>query len=164
VDAHGAVIGAGAVWAAGDGTTFPIKQGGLAAQQADAAAAAIAGFLGADVCPTPFRPVLRGVLIDPGGRRFLDVRRGDLPAAPLWWPPAKVVTRYLGRYLAPGARERPEAAVDIDVGDLLLDLAAHHESAGERDLALRCLQAARDIRTGRPPDAQARRGPPAGSR
>ncbi|HXS45133.1 MAG TPA: FAD-dependent oxidoreductase, partial [Solirubrobacteraceae bacterium] len=33
-DEHGAVEGVAGVWAAGDGTTFPIKQGGLAAQQA----------------------------------------------------------------------------------------------------------------------------------
>ena len=55
-DEHGAVPGAPAVWAAGDGTAFPIKQGGLAAQQADAAAAAIAAHLGAPLEPAPFRP------------------------------------------------------------------------------------------------------------
>ena len=38
VDEHGAVIGLPDVWAVGDATTFPLKQGGLAAQQADAAA------------------------------------------------------------------------------------------------------------------------------
>ena len=39
------------VYAAGDGTAFPVKQGGLAAQQADAAASAIAAAAGADVEP-----------------------------------------------------------------------------------------------------------------
>ena len=40
-DRHCAVPDAPGVWAAGDGTAFPIKQGGLAAQQADVAASAI---------------------------------------------------------------------------------------------------------------------------
>src|SRR5437764_3714727 len=42
VDPHGRVAGAEGVWAAGDGIAFPVKFGGLAAQQADAAAADIA--------------------------------------------------------------------------------------------------------------------------
>ena len=37
-DRHGGVPGMDGVFAAGDATTFPIKQGGLAAQQADAVA------------------------------------------------------------------------------------------------------------------------------
>src|ERR671936_1795326 len=67
-DQHGAVEGIDAVWAAGDGTSFPLKQGGLAAQQADAAASAIAATFGADVSAEPFRPVLRGLLLDPRGQ------------------------------------------------------------------------------------------------
>ena len=42
VDAHGRVPGLTDVYAAGDMTTRAVKQGGLATQQADAAAAAIA--------------------------------------------------------------------------------------------------------------------------
>jgi sulfide:quinone oxidoreductase len=42
VDPHGRVAGVEDVWAAGDGTSFPVKHGGLAAEQADAAAADIA--------------------------------------------------------------------------------------------------------------------------
>jgi sulfide:quinone oxidoreductase len=100
-DPHGAVQGVEAVWAAGDGTSCPIKQGGVAAQQADAAAASIAGFLGADVAPEPFEGVLQGILLDPGGARYLDARRGDAPETPLWWPPTKVAARHLGAYLTP---------------------------------------------------------------
>src|SRR5262249_28671768 len=37
-DEHGQVAAEVDVWAAGDATTFPLKQGGIAAQQADAAA------------------------------------------------------------------------------------------------------------------------------
>jgi sulfide:quinone oxidoreductase len=42
---------------------FPIKQGGIATQQADAVAQAIAAKAGADLTPQPFRPVLRGLLL-----------------------------------------------------------------------------------------------------
>jgi sulfide:quinone oxidoreductase len=62
-DAHGYVMGARGVLAAGDVTTFQVKQGGLATQQADAAAATIAHELGTRVEPQPFVPRLRGVLL-----------------------------------------------------------------------------------------------------
>ena len=47
VDEHARVRGVGGVYAAGDATTFALKQGGLATQQADAAAETIAADLGA---------------------------------------------------------------------------------------------------------------------
>src|SRR5215213_7628263 len=59
-DLHCAVDGLDDVYAAGDATWFPIKQGGIAAQQADVAATAIAALAGAAVAPRSFRPVLRG--------------------------------------------------------------------------------------------------------
>jgi sulfide:quinone oxidoreductase len=105
VDGHGRVDGAENVWAAGDATAYPIKQGGLAAQQADAAAEAIAAAAGADVEPQPFRPVLRGVLLTGRGRQW--IRRdlggdaeGEAERHALWWPPTKVAGRYLAPYLA----------------------------------------------------------------
>ena len=110
IDERCAVRGVDAVWAAGDGTSFPIKQGGLAAQQADVAAGAIAARLGADVVSEPLRPVLRGQLLDPRGKRFLDATRGDMPATPLWWPPTKVVAPHLDRYLFPGPPPSTPAA------------------------------------------------------
>jgi len=51
------------VYAAGDATTFPVKQGGLATQQAAAVATTIASLAGAPVEPEPFRPVLRGLML-----------------------------------------------------------------------------------------------------
>jgi sulfide:quinone oxidoreductase len=156
-DAHGAVVGADAVWAAGDGTAFPIKQGGLAAQQAAAAAAAIAASLGADIRPEPFHPVLRGMLLDPAGPRFLDSTRGDVPTTPLWWPPTKVAAPHLWEYLAPGVPEAQEAGEEVDVGELLLALAERHATVGENTLALRCLDAAAQVRGALPPEAAARR-------
>ncbi|HEX6695557.1 MAG TPA: FAD-dependent oxidoreductase [Solirubrobacteraceae bacterium] len=162
-DAHGAVLGTEAVWAAGDGTAFPLKQGGLAAQQAAAAAAAIASALGADVPAAPFRPVLRGLLLDPAGPRFLDSTRGDVPTTPLWWPPSKVAAPHLWGYLAPGAHAVQDESEEIDVGDLLLALAERHATVGENALALRCLDAAAQVRGALPPEAAARREELAGA-
>jgi sulfide:quinone oxidoreductase len=103
-DEHGQVGDEIDVWAAGDATTFPLKQGGIAAQQADAAAEAIAARAGADVVPHPFRPVLRGLLLTGMAPRFLRAEAGARATAidtePLWWPPAKIVGRHLAPFLA----------------------------------------------------------------
>jgi sulfide:quinone oxidoreductase len=112
VDEHGRVEGTPDVWAAGDAVAFPIKQGGLAAQQADTAAESIAAHAGAGVDPQPFRPVLRGVLLTGRGsqwiRRDLGTQdaEGEAERHALWWPPTKVAGRYLAPYLA----KREEAA------------------------------------------------------
>jgi sulfide:quinone oxidoreductase len=107
-DRYQAVPGARAIWAAGDGTAFPVKQGGLAAQQADAAAASIAAHLGAAVVAEPFRPALRGLLLDPRGARLLERDTGEPSETDIWWPPSKIAARHLAPYLAAatGARER----------------------------------------------------------
>ena len=105
-DAHCRVVGHDRIYAAGDGTAFPVKQGGLAAQQADAAAAAIAAAAGADVEPTLFKPVLRGLLLTGHEPHYLrtDLTNGSDSGAtaerPLWWPAAKVAARSLAPYLA----------------------------------------------------------------
>ncbi len=52
----------GRVFAARDATDFPVKQGGMGAQQADAAAAGIAHLAGVGDRPPPLNPVLRGAL------------------------------------------------------------------------------------------------------
>jgi sulfide:quinone oxidoreductase len=102
VDADGRVSGVPDAYAVGDATTFPIKQGGLACQQADAVAELIAEAAGAHVEPTRFRPVLRGKLMTGGRDRFM---LASAPAAsevsqqPLWWPPTKIAGRYLAPYL-----------------------------------------------------------------
>ena len=106
VDEHGRVPGLDGVWAAGDCVAFPIKQGGIAAQQADAAARSIAARAGAAVAEEPFRPVLRGVLLTGRGRRWirrdLDTAgdHGESQRRALWWPPTKVAGAYLAPYLA----------------------------------------------------------------
>ena len=123
VDKFGRVSGVEHVFAAGDITAFPLKQGGLAAQQADAVAGTIAALAGAVVTPEPFRPVLRGLLLTGGAPLYLRAEPQRLareasvaveaPAArrtsrnasaaagqALWWPPAKIAGRYLAPYLA----------------------------------------------------------------
>jgi sulfide:quinone oxidoreductase len=62
VDRHGAVIGQEHIYAAGDVCAFPLKQGGVASQQADTAAEMIAAAAGAPVEPRAFDPILRWVL------------------------------------------------------------------------------------------------------
>jgi sulfide:quinone oxidoreductase len=103
-DLEGRVVGLTDVYAAGDATQFRPKQGGLAAQQADAVAAAIAADAGADVQPAPYRPVLRGLLLTGFVPRYLraDVQTGGsvVDTEPLWWPPAKIVGRHLAPFLA----------------------------------------------------------------
>src|SRR3954454_1787807 len=104
VDAHGKVDGTESVWAAGDAIAFPIKQGGLASQQAVAVAQAIAARAGADVHPEPFRPVLRGMILTGRGeawlRRTQESETGEVERRALFWPPTKIAGRYLSPYLA----------------------------------------------------------------
>jgi sulfide:quinone oxidoreductase len=103
-DELGWVLGLTDVYAAGDMTQLAVKQGGLAAAQADAVATAIASDAGAAVKPEPFRPVLRGLLLTGLEPRFLRAEPGKgqslIDTEPLWWPPAKVVGRYLTPFLA----------------------------------------------------------------
>jgi sulfide:quinone oxidoreductase len=118
VDAHGQVHCLSDIFAAGDITSFPVKQGGIATQEADAAAEMIAANAGADLTPQPFRPVLRGLLLTGRQPRYLRHEltggAGDASAAspePLWWPPAKIVGRYLAPFLGTvaGVESPPEA-------------------------------------------------------
>jgi sulfide:quinone oxidoreductase len=122
-DEHARVRGLEAVYAAGDATSSPVKQGGVAAQQADAAAEMIAREAGAPVLPRPFRPVMRGVLHTgdlPRYMRTVHAEGSDEHSAvathAFWWPPGKIAGRYLAPYLsgvqpmnAPEARERLQA-------------------------------------------------------
>jgi sulfide:quinone oxidoreductase len=125
IDDHARVKGVADVYAAGDGTNFPIKQGGIATQQADAAAEDIAHRLGVAVEPEPFRPVLRGKLLT--GDESVNLRaevaggggEGEASVDVLWWPPHKISARYLAPFLYHGeAHEEPEPpsrALDVEV-------------------------------------------------
>jgi sulfide:quinone oxidoreductase len=94
-------------YAAGDGTTFPVKQGGIACQQADAVAGAIAKRAGVPGEPEPFRPVLRGMLLTGGDPRYMRTELsgrlgGEAKAGTerLWWPPSKIAGDHLAPYLS----------------------------------------------------------------
>ena len=105
-DLHGRVPDLAAVWAAGDAVAFPVKQGGLASQQADAAAESIAAYAGAALEPRPYRPVLRGMMLTGRGKAWMRHEpaggsgEGTAVRRALWWPPTKIAGRYLSPYLA----------------------------------------------------------------
>ncbi|HWK26914.1 MAG TPA: FAD-dependent oxidoreductase [Solirubrobacter sp.] len=114
VDEQGRVSGLRDVYAAGDMTTRPLKQGGLATQQADVAASAIAAAAGAPVRVESYRPVLRAMLLTGGRPRYLRRESGEASAelvdeAP-WWPPHKIAGRELAPYLAAHPELRVEPA------------------------------------------------------
>jgi sulfide:quinone oxidoreductase len=122
VDLHGLVQGEIDVYAAGDATTSPIKQGGVATQQADAAAEAIAARAGADLEPQPFRPVLRGMLLTGSTPRYMRAEVGggrgerwEVSEHALWWPPSKIAGRWLAPYLALRHDELEEAPTGLPV-------------------------------------------------
>ena len=100
------VRGVERVYAAGDATDFAVKHGGIAAQQADAAAESIAALAGAPVKPRPFHPTIQGMLLtgaEPyylsawiiGGQAF----GSQLTSEATWAPPSKIAAKHLVPYL-----------------------------------------------------------------
>ncbi|MGO9959695.1 MAG: NAD(P)/FAD-dependent oxidoreductase [Solirubrobacteraceae bacterium] len=97
----------GCVFAAGDATDFPIKHGGIGAQQADTAAAGIAHLAGAIDRPPPLKPVIRSMLLTGARPLYLvaNVVSGlgwssEVYEQPPWQAEDKVVAEELGPYLA----------------------------------------------------------------
>jgi sulfide:quinone oxidoreductase len=106
IDLHCQVRDTARVYAAGDATDFPIKQGGIASQMADTAAQAIAALAGAPVQLQPFDPTIHGILLTGGKPRylngFLTGGRGfscELTDEPTFSPPTKISAKYLSPYL-----------------------------------------------------------------
>src|SRR4051794_2174660 len=183
VDLHGRVRSLPDVYAAGDVTTFPLKQGGLAAQQADAVAEAIAARAGAPLTPRPFRPVVRGLLLTGGVPIYLRAEPGSQGVAEragttthstqaLWWPPGKVAGRFLAPYLTSarpvplGARPMVDRAAvghadredgHADAVDLTLLLAEADARWGDHASALRALEAAEALQGALSPEWEHRR-------
>lgn len=118
VDDHARVAGLAHAFAVGDVTNFPVKQGGIATQQADVAAEAIAADLGCEVEANPLDPVLRGILWTGAKPRYLfgwlGGGHGETSVAserPPW--PIDNPSKLIGRYLTPFLTElqtssRPE--------------------------------------------------------
>jgi sulfide:quinone oxidoreductase len=161
VDDHGRVYGCTDVFAAGDVTAYPVKHGGLAAQQADAVAEVIAAQVGTVGLPEPFRPVLRGLLLTgdrplylraelgPGGQREhrLLPAPGTSSHGALWWPPGKVAGRYLTSFLATlTATGRPledrPAGIGPDGLELIVQAAEQEAAAGNHEMAAQALDEA----------------------
>ena len=98
------------VYAAGDMSSFPVKQGGLAAQQADAIAAVIALRAGAAPAMPPLSSVLRAQLFGAPEPLFLEAMldlegrplegRSRLYSEPPWWPHATLVGRHVTPWMA----------------------------------------------------------------
>lgn len=106
VDPHCKVRGVERVYAAGDGTDFAIKHGGIASQQADAAAQAIAALAGVQIRPEPFRPLIRGMLLTGSKPKYLSAHltgghsfNSKITDEPMWSPSTKIAARYLAPYL-----------------------------------------------------------------
>jgi sulfide:quinone oxidoreductase len=107
VDQHGAVPGLPGVYAAGDGADHPIKQGGLATQEADVAAEAIAAWLAGAPAPPGLETTLRGQLLTGLSPAYLTAAAPesgghgssvtfDIAREPL----GKISGRYLPAYLS----------------------------------------------------------------
>lgn len=106
IDTHCRVRGLQNVFAAGDATDFAIKHGGIAAQQADTAAMAIAAMAGAAVESQPFNPEIHGILLGADRPLFLSAHvtgghgsSSRISEEPAWSPPTKIAAKYLAPYL-----------------------------------------------------------------
>jgi sulfide:quinone oxidoreductase len=106
VDEYCRVRGLERVFAAGDATDCTIKMGGIAAQQADTAAAGIAALAGAAVTPEPLHPELHAILLGADKPLYLSAQvtgghasSSQISDQPTWSPPSKIAAKYLAPYL-----------------------------------------------------------------
>jgi sulfide:quinone oxidoreductase len=106
IDGHSRVPGVERVYAAGDATDFTLKYGGIAAQQADAAAESIAALAGLPIEPAPVHPVIHGILLTGAAPLYLSARftggqgfSSEITDQPTWSPPTKIAAKYLAPYL-----------------------------------------------------------------
>jgi sulfide:quinone oxidoreductase len=106
IDGHSRVLGVERVYAAGDATDFALKYGGIAAQQADAAAESIAALAGLPIEPAPVHPMIHGILLTGAAPLYLSARftggqgfSSEITDQPTWSPPTKIAAKYLAPYL-----------------------------------------------------------------
>jgi sulfide:quinone oxidoreductase len=123
VDRHGRVDELTDVYACGDITRFPIKQGGIATQQADIVAEQIALRTGAKPTTTMHTLVLRTLLLTGGQPLYLEAQlspesnyryRSTVSTEPLWWPPAKIFGLHLAPFLASQSLDLANSDYDDD--------------------------------------------------
>jgi sulfide:quinone oxidoreductase len=112
IDPYGRIPDSGPIYAAGDATEFAIKHGGIASQQADTAATAIAALAGVPVEPEPFDPVIHGMLLTDGKPLYLTAKitgghgfSSEVTDAPSWSPAGKIAAKYLAPRLEEYDRE-----------------------------------------------------------
>ncbi len=123
-DARGSVVGLRDVYAAGDMTSFPIKQGGLAAQQADVIAEHIVAEWSVPMAHARTHRVLRARLVgganpvylrtelDEFGHATASSVHGELP----YDEPATAPEKVFGRYLSPYLQTRSLASARTATG------------------------------------------------
>jgi sulfide:quinone oxidoreductase len=115
VDHSGAVRGTTNVYAAGDCTSYPLKQGGLAIQQGAATARAIARICGVDIADENHQVELDAILLTGGPPLYLhrdpDREPGfdasEASFEPRWWPATKISGGYLAVHSARAAAATP---------------------------------------------------------
>ena len=102
IDSYGRLLEVGPIYAAGDATEFAVKHGGIASQQADSAAQAIAALAGAPITPQPFDPVIHGMLLTGSKPLYLTAQitgghgfSSEISDTPTWSPPGKIAAKYL---------------------------------------------------------------------
>lgn len=178
IDGHARVAGLDDVYAAGDATTFPIKQGGIATQLADVAVESIAAQRYGAEAPPEFAPVLRGMLLTGLAPTYLRAavgggaeRRAQVAGSPLWWPPTKVAGRHLGPYISrardpePGPEGEAAAAIrrpEVQAGqhqarELALSFALSDASVEDYRSALRWLEVVELLDGALPPEYEQKR-------
>lgn len=106
VDSFGGVDGLPAVHAIGDAADYPVKHGGIAAQQGQTVAAVIARAAGADVTPQPLRPTIEAMLMTGGAPLHLSARAAGATGfasgattSPGWSPATKTAAHHLAPFL-----------------------------------------------------------------
>jgi sulfide:quinone oxidoreductase len=140
VDEQGRIPDVPDAFAIGDATTFPLKQGGVASQEADVVAALIAREAGFDVPVPRSRPLLRAVLLTGAEPLYLraTVAGGESVASSAsrhcpWWPPHKIAARHLAPYLADREETDPSIARRHALEAKLGGEAAVVHADGDRD-------------------------------
>jgi sulfide:quinone oxidoreductase len=107
IDEHCRVLDTGGrIFAAGDATNLPVKQGGISAQQADTAAAGIVHLAGLGPAAQPLRPHIDATLLTGAAPLYLSAYvingqgwRATFHDQPPWPPGEKIIAEELGPYL-----------------------------------------------------------------